>query len=161
MSTLSLFSDGSVNPKTQVGYGAYLAFTGPIPSLAFLQTQIQVRRFEATSSTQLELQNLIGALEEVKDKATRFIIYTDSQHIIRLLERRSRLEENNYFSKKGKRLKQADLYQVFYELTDQLTCEFVKVKGHQASRYKEEIDQVFTLVDKAARIAIRKEKPSV
>lgn len=161
MSTLSLFSDGSVNPKTQVGYGAYLAFTGPIPSLAFLQTQIQLRRFEATSSTQLELQNLIGALEEVKDKATSFIIYTDSQHIIRLLERRSRLEENNYFSKKGKRLKQADLYQAFYRLTDQLTCEFVKIKGHQASRHKEEIDQVFTLVDKAARVAIRQEKPSI
>ena len=161
MSTLSLFTDGSVNPKTSVGYGAYLAFIGPVPSLAFLQTQIQVRRFEATSSTQLELQNLIGALAEVKDKATRFIIYTDSQHIIRLLERRSRLEENNYCSKKGKRLKQAHLYQAFYGLTDQLVCEFVKVQGHQASRHKEEIDQVFTLVDKAARVAIRQEKPSI
>jgi len=161
MSTLSLFIDGSVNPKTKVGYGAYLSFIGPIPSLSFLQTQLQLRRFEATSSTQLELQNLISALEAVRGKATHFLIYTDSQHIIRLLARRSRLEENNYFSKKGKRLKQADLYQAFYRLIDQLSCDFVKLKGHQASHQKETIDQIFTLVDKAARVAIRQDQPAI
>ncbi len=161
MSTLSLFIDGSVNPKTRVGYGAYLSFIGPIPSLSFLQAQVQLRRFEATSSTQLELQNLIGALEELREQATHFLIYTDSQHIIRLPERRHRLEENNYFSKKGKRLKQADLYQKFYHLIDQVSCEFIKLQGHQASHQKREIDQVFSLVDKAARLAIRQDQPSI
>lgn len=140
-----------------MGYGAYLAFVGPMPLLELLPSQIQLRRFEATSSTQLELQNLIWALEEVQGLATHFTIYTDSQHIIRLAARRVRLEENHYCSKKGKRLRQADLYQAFFSLLDQLSYEFIKVKGHQASHQKDTIDKVFTLVDKAARVAIRQD----
>jgi len=40
-------------------------------------------------------------------------------------------------------------------MTDQLDCEFVKVRGHQVSNQKDDIDRLFTLVDRASRNALR------
>jgi len=82
-------------------------------------------------------------------------VYTDSQNIIGLQGRRDRLEQNDYRSKKNRRLNNYKLYQEFYRMTDQLDCEFVKVRGHQVSNQKDDIDRLFTLVDRASRNALR------
>jgi hypothetical protein len=42
-------------------------------------------------------------------------------------------------------------------MTDQLDCEFVKVRGHQVSNQKDDVDRLFTLVDKASRNALRRD----
>jgi ribonuclease HI len=72
-----------------------------------------------------------------------------------LQARRDRFEQNDYRSKKNRRLKNYELYQEFYRMTDQLDCEFVKVRGHQVSNQKDDIDKLFTLVDRASRSALR------
>ena len=46
----------------------------------------------------------------------------------------------------------------FYIVTDQLDIDFVKVKGHKVSNQKDDIDKLFTLVDRASRNAVRNEK---
>ena len=71
--------------------------------------------------------------------------------------RRDRFEQNDYYSKKNKRLKNYELYQEFYIMTDQLDCEFVKVRGHHVSSQKDDIDRLFTLVDRASRNALRRD----
>ena len=118
-----------------------------------------MKRFEHTSSTKLELQTLLWALNETITLANSsdisLTIYTDSQNIIGLPRRRARLEQNNYFSSKNKRLNNYELYQDFYRLTDKLNCKFIKVIGHQASRKKDEVDKLFGLVDQASRRALR------
>jgi ribonuclease HI len=114
-----------------------------------------VRRFEHTSSTKLELQTLLWALNDIRALTHKVVVYTDSQNIIGLKERRERFEKNDYRSKKGKRLNNYNLYIEFYRLTDKMDCEFVKVRGHQASNQKEDIDRIFVLVDKASRNALR------
>lgn len=156
---LRIFTDGSVNTQSKVGYGAYLAVSDLSQSLKFFKTMIKVKRFERTSSTKLELQTLLWALNEStalsKDGPMTITIYSDSQNIISLPRRRARIEQNHYISSKNKRLNNAEMYQEFYHLTNKLNCEFVKVVGHQASRKKNEIDQLFALVDQAARRALR------
>jgi len=114
-----------------------------------------VRRFEHTSSTKLELQTLLWALGDIQALRSRVIVYTDSQNIMGLQGRRDRLEQNDYRSKKNKRLKNYELYQEFYRMIDQLDCEFVKVRGHQVSNQKDDVDRLFTLVDRASRNALR------
>jgi len=57
--------------------------------------------------------------------------------------------------RKIRRLNNYELYQDFYRMTDQLNCIFVKVRGHQVSNQKDEIDRLFTLVDRASRDALR------
>ena len=71
------------------------------------------------------------------------------------MRRRERLEQNNYRSKKNRRLNNYKLYQEFYRLTDQLNCDFVKVCGHKVSNQKNLIDNLFTLVDRSSRNALR------
>ena len=157
MNELMLLMDGSVNTQSNIGYGAYLAVSEFELSLDSLRARMKVRRFEQTSSTKLELQTLLWALRDIQALGGKVIVYTDSQNIMGLPGRRERLEQNNYRSKKKRRLNNYELYQDFFSMTDQLNCKFVKVRGHQVSNQKDEIDRLFTLVDRAARNALRGE----
>ena len=62
MDKLLLFIDGSV--KENIGYGAYLSVPEHKLHLMPMETNVQLKRFEKTSSTKLELQTLIWSLEE-------------------------------------------------------------------------------------------------
>jgi len=150
-----LLTDGSVNTQSKIGYGAYLAVSDRGLSLDSLRACVKVRRFKHTSSTKLELQTLLWALSDIQTLGSRVIVYTDSQNIMGLQGRRDRFEQNDYRSKKNKRLNNYELYQEFYRMTDQLDCEFVKVRGHQVSNQKDDLDRLFTLVDRASRKALR------
>ena len=159
MPHLNIFTDGSVNTQLKFGYGACLVVSDLDTPIELLKDTVKVKRFEHTSSTKLELQTLLWALNETIASANgndiSLTLYTDSQNIIGLPRRRARLEQNNYFSSKNKRLNNYELYQEFYRLTDKLNCQFIKVIGHQASRKKDGVDKLFGLVDQASRRALR------
>ncbi len=156
MNELLLLSDGSVDVQSKIGYGAYLAVLEQGLSLDSLKSYVKVRRFEYTSSTKLELQTLLWALGDIKTSERKIIICTDSQNIVGLPGRRERFEKNDYHSKNNKRLTNHELYRHFYKITDQLDYELVKVRGHQVSNQKNDIDKMFTLVDRASRAALRR-----
>ena len=153
-----LFTDGSVNTKSKIGYGAYLFISEDGLSLDSLKRHIKIKRFEKTNSTKLELQTLLWALNDIRPYKNEVIVYTDSQNVIGLLKRRERLEKNNYLSKENKLITNHQLYQEFYKVTDHLNCQFVKVSGHKRLNQKDYIDQLFTLVDRASRNALRKNR---
>lgn len=155
MNRLMLFTDGSVHPSSRIGYGAYLVVAAPTAAPEALKASVQLKRFEQTSSTQLEVETLIWALREIQPQPHAVTLYIDSQNIIGLPGRRERFERQDYCSKQKGRLKHAELYQTFFSLTDQLDCILVKVKGHRVSRQKSPTDRLFTLVDRASRQALR------
>ncbi|MEZ5043614.1 MAG: RNase H family protein [Saprospiraceae bacterium] len=155
MKTQWLFTDGSVNTASKIGYGAYLLVPDLTLSLDSLKPGIKLKRFEQTSSSKLELQTLLWALKEVQAYDAKFIVYTDSQNIIGLPGRRERLVRSNYYTKNHKRLRHFELYQAFYQISDQLNIAFVKISGHKAAGQKDQIDQIFALVDQASRAALR------
>jgi len=161
MHHLQVFTDGSVNSLLKVGYGAYLVVSDQSMSIDILKERVKTKRFEQTSSTKLELQTLLWSLNEtiaLTDKNDITLsLYTDSQNIIGLPDRRSGLEQNHYLSSKNKMLNNYALYQEFYRLTSSVKCKLVKVVGHQVSSEKNRIDKLFSLVDKASRRALRKE----
>ena len=154
MDELILLTDGSVNAQSKIGYGAYLTVSERGLSLDSLRARVKVRRFEHTSSTKLEWQTLLWALSDIQALGRKVIVYTDSQIIMGLQGRRDRFEQNDYRSKKNIRLNNYELYQEFYRMIDQLDCELVKVRGHQVSNHKDDIDRLFTLVDRASRNAL-------
>jgi ribonuclease HI len=157
MDELILLTDGSVNTQSNIGYGAYLAVSERGLSLDSLRTRVKVRRFEHTSSTKLELQTLLWALSDIQALGRKVIVYTDSQNIMGLQGRRDRFEQNNYHSKKNKRFDNYELYREFYKIIDLLDCELVKVRGHQVANQKDDIDRLFTLVDRASRVALKED----
>ena len=152
-----LFTDGSVNVQSKIGYGAYLAVFDQALSLESLRKNIKVKRFEQTSSTKLELQTLLWALCDIQALGCKVVVHTDSQNIIGLPGRRERLEKREYRSKKNMLLNNYELYEEFYRISDQIDFELVKVLGHQVTSQKNEIDKLFTLVDRASRNALRNE----
>lgn len=155
MNELMLFTDGSVDVKSNIGYGAYISLFKYEIFQASLGKRVKVRRFEQTSSTKLELQTLLWALSDIQTLSKRVIVYTDCQNIIGLEGRRERFEKNDYLSNGKRRLNNYKLYQKFFKVTDLLDCEFIKVRGHQPSNQKDNIDRLFTVVDKASRNALR------
>ena len=155
MNELMLLTDGSVNTQTKIGFGAYLVVSEHGLSLDSLRECVKVRRFEHTSSTKLELQTLLWALGDIQALESKVVVYTDSQNIMGLPGRRERFEQNSYRSKNNRLLNNYELYQEFFRVTDQLNCKFVKVRGHQVSNQKDDIDRLFTLVDMASRNALR------
>jgi len=152
-----LFTDGSVHVQSGIGFGAYLLVTDIETPMDVLKDKIEVVRFEATSSTKLELQTLLHAFNMIPETVDKLEIYSDSQNIASLLQRRKRLEQNNYHSKGNRPLNNAELYRNFFRMTDSFHCEFIKVKGHKKTNQKDAVERIFTLVDRASRNVLRKE----
>lgn len=155
MNRLLLFTDGSVNVQQKTGCGAYLCISESDAGKQDLKTLVKTKLFENTSSTKLELQTLLWALSEIDSSNKKLYVYTDSQNIAGLLERRVRLERNDYKSGKGVPLNNEKLYRGFFTCLDATDCQIIKVKGHKPGREKSNIERVFSIVDKAARKGLR------
>ncbi len=150
MNKIELFCDGSVNPQRKIGFAAYFIYDKS------LKTQdIKIKKFEDTSSTKLELESLLWALEDKKLEGKQVIVYTDCQNILSLIDRKEKLINSSYTTKTGKTIKNHQLYKKFYERYELFNLEIIKVKGHKKSSLKDEKDELFNLVDKASRNALR------
>lgn len=154
ISDLFLFCDGSVHASTRQGCGAYLITDTISKPLFVLADSVKTQVFDHTSSTRLELQTVLYALTRAP-AADKVTIFTDSQNIIGLPARRKKLEAQAFCSRQGKPLNNSDLYRSFFSLLDKQSCELIKVKGHSRASGKTMIEQIFALVDQAARRGCR------
>ena len=155
MKKIKLFCDGSCNPQEKIGYGAYILIEDDNFDLVSLKSKIIFKRFENTSSTKLEIETLLWALNEINTADCIIEVYTDCQNIIGLENRREKLEKNNFCSSSGKLINNYELYKEFFEKLDELNLIFIKIKGHKKNSLKDELDTIFNIVDKASRKALR------
>ena len=157
MGALALFTDGSAHPPTGVGFAAYFADRDTHRTQPPAIEEIVTKRFEATSAARLELSAFLWALAEVGDDANNATVYTDSQTIVGLLDRRERLEQTDFKSKAGRPLNNHTLYRAFYRSWDRWQFSVVKLAGHISNVSSSLPQQTFTRVDQAARRALRDE----
>ncbi|MDX1810104.1 MAG: RNase H family protein [Sulfurospirillaceae bacterium] len=150
-----LFTDGSVDPRKNIGFGAYLLVSEDDDYDISLKQNIKIKKFEVTSSTKLEIETLLWALKEIHPQVGALVVFTDCQNILGLHARREKLEAHDYMTSKNKKIANHELYREFYKITDTLKCRFMKVKGHKPKDDKDDIDKFFTLVDRASRNALR------
>jgi ribonuclease HI len=162
MNDIALFTDVSLNPGLRLGVGAYIAF--PASSRverAEVAARLKVRRFEGTSSTKLEIQTVLWALEEYRKGSEipghgKLCLYSDSQCVSGLMRRKAGLLAGGFISQKTNRqLRNAPLYRAFYEFQDELGFEVIKVEGHSRSRPHDSVHRIFSFVDKEVRKALR------
>ena len=164
MNSVALFTDVSVNPQLKLGIGGYLLLP-----LAFLQvrpddiaheelsSRIIIRRFEETSSTKLEVQTVLWALEELRGELTggafgSLQIYTDSQCVAGLSGRRSGLLASGFVARRsGQPLIHAALYREFYAAYDRLGFQIIKVSGHSRACSHDIVQRIFSYVDRKVR----------
>jgi ribonuclease HI len=167
MNSFALFTDVSVNPQRKLGIGGYL-----LVPVSFLETEphaiesgdvsarLEIRRFGETSSTTLEVQTVLWALEHSREKLTGqadggLRIYTDSQCVAGLLGRRAGLERNDFIAKRsGRPLTNAALYRAFYTAHDRLGFQVTKVSGHSRAGSHDTVQRIFSYVDQGVRRAL-------
>ncbi len=156
MTNQMLFIDGSVNPQTKVGYGSFLMLNEWAMDMEAYKSKIITHQFINTTSTRLELQVLLYALEKERIFRNELTVYTDSQNIMELPGRRTTLESRAFKSQSGRALSNQDLYLDFYRLMDAFAFRLVKVVGHTKADKRNPVEQIFALVDQASRYALRK-----
>ena len=162
-----LFTDVSLDPQRKRGVGAYFAAPASfldVPPDSIDRTEIAerlvVRRVDDTSSTKLEVQTVVWALEEYQQALHRpgtaqLRVHTDSQCVAGLLGRRAGLEGRGFQSKRTRQpLPHADLYRRFYALADELGFEVIKVAGHARAGSHDTVHRVFSWVDREAGKAL-------
>lgn len=150
---MHLFTDCSVSPKTHTGVGGYLYLEDRNEAT---EDSIELKSFENVSSTELELRTLLWALNSIENLTEGLLIFTDSQNIVGLLDRRERLEQKEFRNATGKVLKHAEIYQEFFQLSDKLNFEVIKVRGHSRKSEKTNLERIFSLLDRATRKELRR-----
>ena len=163
----AIFTDGSVDPKLKTGYGACLIIEEislSSSSSKSLNDQVYTKKFDHTSSSALEVETLLWALQMFLDQSPsipsnqgppKVSIYTDSQTIINLPNRRAHLEKTGYRNQKQTIIKHREKYQLFFKLIDQIDYQLIQVQGHTKVSQKTKIDRIFSYVDQASRRALR------
>lgn len=164
MSGLILFTDVSLDPRRRAGIGGYL-----LTDLQYLEqephligqsdvaSRLKTKLFEETSSTKLEVQTVLWALESSVGKLAGLAegglrIYTDSQCVAGLLRRRDRLEEEDFVARRsGRPLPLAHLYREFYAAYDRLGFQVVKIAGHSRASSHGTVQRVFSYLDRELR----------
>jgi len=167
MNNFALFTDVSLNPQRKLGIGGYL-----LVPVSFLESEphdieqgevsarLKTRRFTETSSTKLEVQTVLWALDDLRKEFTgstlgSLQIYTDSQCVAGLMKRRNTLTNSGFIAKRSSRLlTNATLYREFYAAYDQLGFELIKVSGHSRTSSHDAVHRIFSYVDREVRKAL-------
>jgi ribonuclease HI len=167
MNSFALFTDVSLNPQRKLGVGGYLLV--PVPFLELephdiaqgeVSARLKIKRFAETSSTKLEVQTVLWALEDSWQELTgsalgSLRIYTDSQCVAGLLRRRDGLLNSDFCARRsGRPLANAPLYRAFYAAYDQLGFQLIKVSGHSRASSHDTIQRIFSYVDREVRKAL-------
>jgi ribonuclease HI len=167
MNSFALFTDVSLNPQRRIGVGGYLLV--PVSFLAAaphdiaqgeVTARLKTRWFAETSSTKLELQTLLWALENSREELSgsafgSLLVYTDSQCIAGLLRRRAGLINGDFVARRsGRTFINASLYRAFYEAFDRLGFKVLKVQGHSRASSHDTVQRIFSFVDREVRKAL-------
>jgi ribonuclease HI len=138
MKEVEIYTDGacSGNPG-KGGWCAVLLYKGHEKVLSGFE--------DDTTNNRMELMAAIKGLEALKEKC-RVKLYSDSAYLVNaFLE--GWLEnwvKNGWTRGKGKEIKNLDLWQRLYSLTQQHSVQWVKVKGHSDNEYNNRCDKLAT-----------------
>lgn len=158
-----LFTDVSLNPQLKTGMGAYLLLdSSRMPDSAdsvdlnSLGKQIIFKKFSDTSSTKLEIETAIWAVKSISpaviENKAGLVLYSDSQCVCGLTDRRKKLESAGFIaSGSGKLLNHAESYKEFYKLCDDLGLQVTKVTGHSPKGTHDAIHRIFSIIDRNVR----------
>jgi ribonuclease HI len=124
---IRLYTDGSCHTQLHVGGWA---------AILLIDTRKIILEGTVTDTThqRMELLAILKGLEYLKAKKIDFdtlTIYSDSQYAAALPERKEKLKNNNFLTKKETAIQNADLVQKLIQWIETYPINFVKVMAHQ------------------------------
>jgi ribonuclease HI len=124
---IQIYTDGSCHTQQLIGaWGAIVLINDKKVVLSNIETD--------TTHNRMELLGVIKAVEYLKENNlanTVIEVYSDSQYVVNLLTRKTRLKQNNFITKKGTLIQNSDLVQKLIQQIETHTINFTKVKAHQ------------------------------
>lgn len=145
INSADIYTDGSCN--TQNGLGAWVAII-----LSGEEKTILSGKVPDTTHNRMELYAVIAGIRHAGKDFRSLRIYSDSQYVTGLMERREKLMAAGFITSKGTELRNADLVKEFYALGGHIELTFIKVKAHQ----KKGVDVNFNIeADKLVRKIMR------
>ncbi len=139
---IHIFTDGSCNHIHRIGGWAAI--------LLFDDEEILLEGKELdTTHNRMELLSVIRALEHIEDQNLtnyKIIIYSDSQYVVKLIERKEKLTASNFSTNKGNPVRNKELVEKILYFIDSLNPDFQKVKAHQKKsslrNYNRDVDKI-------------------
>jgi ribonuclease HI len=105
---------------------------------------------ENTTHQRMELLAVIKALDHAKThhRESSIHLYTDSQYVTGLFDRKEKLKQYNYTTKKKNVLGNADLIEMIFSLEEELQITFTKVKAHGKVSTEENLNREADLLSR-------------
>jgi len=153
---IEIYTDGSCHTNYCIGAWAAIILVGGKKIVIKGEAQ-------NTTHNRMELLAVIKAVDFAVEnyKDASLIIYTDSQYVFRIPERKEKLKKNLFITKKGTPIQNADLVQELICQIEAQAIEFRKIKAHQKlvaadpdvhAAYNSEVDK---LVRQMVRDAVK------
>lgn len=124
---IQIYTDGSCHTQQLIGaWGAIILIHDKKVVLSNIETD--------TTHNRMELLGVIKAIEYLNENnLTENVIdvYSDSQYVVNLLTRKTRLKQKNFITKKGTPIQNSDLVQKLIQQIETHDINFTKVKAHQ------------------------------
>ena len=150
--SIAVFTDGSSDPGTKLGsWSGIIVLNDEKKVLSGIEKD--------ASQHKMELFAVLESLNYILNHfpvTSNIIIYTYSEYVLNLLNRRKKLEDHHFKTKKGKPVVYADLIRQFYSYTDHYEIELKLVRGHQKKGVSERSDYNRE-ADKLSRKILREE----
>ena len=148
MDEIFIYTDGSCNTLHRIGAWASIILLGP---------EKKVLQGQALNTThqRMELTAVIHTLEfliENKLSSLPITLYTDSQYVMGLGQRKERLTASDFKTRKNNTLPNSDLINSLFCYAENLRLTIVKVKSHQKNSHHEQMNGE---VDKLCRKMVR------
>jgi ribonuclease HI len=124
INSADIYTDGSCN--TQNGLGAWVAII-----LSGEEKTVLSGRVPDTTHNRMELYAVIAGIGHAGKGFKSLRIFSDSQYVTGLMERREKLIAAGFNTRKGTKMRNADLVKEFYALSEHIGLTFIKVKAHQ------------------------------
>lgn len=139
---INIYTDGSCNPAYKIGGWAAI--------ILFEEQEIILKGEELkTTHNRMELFSVIKALEYIEDQnliTSRIIINSDSQYVVKLIERKEKILNTKFLTKKGNAVRNRNLVEKIFYYIEHLNLDFVKVKAHQkkseSRNYNRDVDKI-------------------
>lgn len=147
---IQIYTDGSCHTQQRIGGWAAI--------ILWEKEKIELKGLKKdTTHNAMEILAVLKALDFLEEKYnntfTKIEIVSDSQYVVRILERKEKLKQNNFLTKKGNPIRNVELVKNLIERIETLPLIFTKIKAHQKATNEINYNRV---VDHLARAMVRK-----
>lgn len=150
IASIEIYTDGSCHTQHRAGaWASVILYNGNKIELS--------GECADTTHNRMELIAVINAIQYADENkmVAPFVVYTDSQYVSLMPERKEKIKRKNYRTNQGTMMQNADLVETLINQIETHTIRFVKVKAHQKNN--DSVTLLNTEVDKLARELVRKQ----